>query len=535
VASPSWAETYARLSTADQQSVLAPAAIAELAIAAYLTGHEAESLDHLTRAHQACVSAGDVRGAARSAFWLAYVSMFKGDRAQCAGWIARGGRLLDESGADCVERGYLLIPTGVQAVATGDVAKANAIFAEAERIGERFGERDLVALARQGFGRTLMRLGEIARGVALLDELMIGVTAGELSPWVAGTIYCSVIAACFDIFDLRRAQEWTAALHRWCAAQPEIVPYRGECLVHRAEILELRGVWPEAMEEAARACAWLADTPARPVVGAAYYQCGELHRLRGHLADAEAAYLRAMEAGRSGQPGLALLRLAQGRVDAAKAAICRVMGERQERRPRARILAAGVEILLASQDVPEARRAADELSAIAATLDSPFLQAMSAHASGAVALAEGDATAALVLLRKAWTIWRELDAPYEAARVTVLIGLACGALGDVDGRQMEIETARRTFHHLGAATDLARLDAIGAIAAIEPTTAGETLTARELEVIRLIASGRSNRAIAEALDISEKTVARHVSNIFTKLDLSSRAAATAYAFQHKLV
>lgn len=530
-----WAETYAELTAAQQRGPLEPADLERLAMAAYLTGHDAESTELLGRAHQECLQRGDAIRAARCACWIAFSLITQGERAAAGGWIARAERVLDEGHhGECGERGYLLVLQGVRLVGQGDIAGAHTNFVQAADIGGRVGDRDLQNLARQGCGRALIQLGEIARGMALLDEVMVAVTAGELSPVISGTIYCSVISVCFDTFDIRRAREWTEALARWCESQPDAFPYRGQCLVHRAEILRLGGVWPDAMDEALRACACLAR-PARPAaaIGAARYQVAELHRLRGEFAEAEEAYRQASEAGRTPHPGLAQLRLAQGRIDAAKAAICRVVDDVRDPRGRAHVLAAAVEILLAADDVVTARHAADELTRIAAVRDTPFLQALSAQSTGAVLLAEDDAKAALVALHEALSIWRDLEAPYETARVTVSIGLACRALGDADSAQIEFDSARRAFEQLGAVPDVARVDRLAAAA---PSAAGAGgLTAREVQVLQAIASGRSNRAIAGALGISEKTVARHISNIFTKLDLSSRAAATAYAFQHNLV
>jgi DNA-binding CsgD family transcriptional regulator len=538
-----WREAYAQLSIADRRAPLAPAEVEQLALAAYLIGKEVESTDLLARAHAAFLAEHQTACAARCAFRLGMALLTRGEHAAASGWVARARRLLDEEGLhDCVERGYLLLAEGRRGSAQGNPATAEATFAEAIRIGERFGDVDLVNLARQARGRALIALGEAAQGVALLDEVMVAVTAGELTPIPAGIVYCSVISACFEILDLRRAREWTDALDRWCASQPDLVIYRGQCLVHRAEILSMQGVWPDAIDEAQRACARLSEPPGQPVIGAALYQLGELHRLRGDFAHAEELYRQASQSGRAPQPGLAQLRLMQGRVDAAKAAICRVLDEPfRDRRHRSMVLTAAVEILLASGDVNTARRASDELSALAAKLDTPLLRAMSAQATGALLLAEANTRSALAALRTAWTIWREIDAPYDAARVQVLIGCACRALGDVDSAQLELDAASRVFQQLGAAPDLARLDALPrarARSSDAPTThpaADAGLTAREVEVLRLVATGKTNRAIAKELDISEKTVARHISNIFTKLDLSSRAAATAYAFQNRLV
>jgi DNA-binding NarL/FixJ family response regulator len=291
----------------------------------------------------------------------------------------------------------------------------------------------------------------------------------------------------------------------------------------------VHGAWNEALDEAERARACLSQPPPHPAVGAAFYQLAEIHRLRGDLVKAEETYREASRHGREPQPGVALLRLAQGRVEAAHSAIDRALGEARGRLDRARLLGASVEIRLAAGDALAARAAAEELEAVASDLAAPYLLALSAHARGAVLLAEGQPNAALALLRRAEAAWREVEAPHEAARARTLIALACRALGDDDSAAMELDSAGEDFKTLGAARDLARVKELSAKAG-----AAAALTAREVEVLALVATGRTNRAISTELGISEKTVARHVSNIFTKLGLSSRAAATAYAFRHGL-
>ena len=525
-----WKSTYEQLCELDKVSPLEPAKLLELATSAYLIGKESESLATLMRTHQEFVQRRDLRQAGGIGAWIASILMSMGDAAQAAGWMARSARLLDESGEPGAERGYLLITAARQSMMSGNVAEGESKFAEAAAIGERFGDADLVSLARQGQGRALIERGDVERGVALLDEAMVAVTAGEVSTIVAGIIYCSVISACSDLFDIGRAREWTEALARWCDRQPDLVPYRGECLVHRAEIISLQGVWPEALNQARLACERLAEPPGQPAFGAALYQVAELHRLRGELDTAEAAYRRTAESGRSPYPGLALLRLAQGRPDDAVASIRRVLQEARQRRVRSRVLSAAVEIMLACDDVAAARRAADELDALAQTLATPFIRATAARARGAILLAEGDAAAACSICRTAWTLWRELNVPYEAARTQVLIAQACRALDDRDNADLELEAACRTFRQLGARLDLERLQPFD-----EASRSGVGLTSRELQVLRVVATGRTNRAIADELGLSEKTVARHISNIFNKLGVSSRAAATAYAFEHHLV
>jgi ATP/maltotriose-dependent transcriptional regulator MalT len=300
--------------------------------------------------------------------------------------------------------------------------------------------------------------------------------------------------------------------------------------VHRAEILELQGEWPDAIDEAQRACERLAEPP-HPAVGRAFYRRGELQRLRGEYDAADHSYREATRYGQTPYPGLALLRYAQGQIDTAATAIRQALNEAQDRVTRSSLLGAYVEIALAGNNVQAASNTADELARVAAEFEAPLLDALSDYARGAVLLAEGDPAAALEPLRRACTRLQELDAPYDVARVRVPIGLAYRALGDVDTAEMELDAARTAFERLGAAPDLARVEELtGAVA--HETTAG--LTPREVEVLRLVATGKTNRAIATDLFLSEKTIARHVSNIFTKLGVSSRSAATAYAYQHDL-
>lgn len=529
----SWAEAFRALTEADQSGTLEPDDLERLATAAYLVGQDAASDDARARAHEGFVERGDPARAARSAFWLAFTLQDRpAQRAQAGGWLARARRLLDECGADCVEHGFLLCALGLQRAGEGDAAGAVAAFEEAAAIGSRFHDPDLTALARHGQARGLIRANRRTEGFTLLDEVMLGVTRGEVTAMVTGVVYCSVISACYDAFDLRRAREWTAALAGWCAAHPDMVPFRAQCMIRRSELLQLHGDWQDAIAEAQRAAEWSARKAVSSDTGAACYQQGELHRLRGEFDRADEWYRRANQAGRKPNPGFALLRLAQGQIDAADAACRRMLVETSGRRARALVLGACVDVLLARHDLDAARSAADELSRIADDLEAPYLQADAAHRCGAVSLADGDIPHALDLLRRSWTIWQDLDAPYEIARVRTLIGLAYRHMGDDDGAQLELEAAQEAFERLGAAPDASR---VAALTSARPASAAGPLTGREVEVLRLAATGRTNRMIADELAISEKTVARHMSNIFTKLNLPSRAAATAYAYEHKLL
>jgi DNA-binding CsgD family transcriptional regulator len=524
-----WGDSYRLLAAADREAPLQPEDLERLATVAYLMGRDGESEAFGARSHQAFLARGDIEGAARSASWLAFGLLQRGALAPASGWLARAERILDEARLDCVVRGYLLIPAAIQHVVKGDPAAGHTVFEAAAAIASRFRDRDLASLAWHGRGRALIRLGQVADGMALLDEAMVAVIAGDVTARLAGDIYCSVLEACQETFDLRRAFEWTTSLAEWCATRPELVRYRGECLLYRAEVRQLRGRWHDAAEDAHHACELLES---RPMAGAAFYRLGEIHRLWGEFTQAETAFTRANERGRKPHPGLSLLRLAEGQTDAAAASIRGVLLDTRTRAARARMLAAAVEILLAAGDLPSARAAAAELSDIAGALGAPLLAALCAHATGAVLLTEDDVAGASTSLRHAWDIWRNLEMPYEEAQTCLLIATVCERRGDADGHRLELDAARRLFRQLDARSCLARIAAQSERAARQP--AG-SLSEREVQVLRLVAAGRTNRELAEALFISEKTVARHVSNIFDKIGVSSRAGATAWAYQQDLI
>ena len=453
-----WGTAYRLLLAPAGEAEAAVEDLERLATAAYMVGKDDDCTEAWSRAYQAHAGRGATAAAARCAFWLGWGLFYKGQMAQANGWFQRAQRLVDEHGGDCAERGLLLVPRGViELFGQNDAAAGRETFAEAHRIGERFGEPDLIGFGALGQGQALIRLGRREEGLALLDEVMATVTAGELSAMAAGTVYCAVILECRRIFDLRRASEWTAALKAWCDSDPSLVPYRGQCLVHRSEIMQLRGDWSEALGEAERAADLLAQPPPQPAVGMAYYQLGELHRLGGQFRRAEEAYQQASRWGRDPQPGLALLRLAQGNAGAAFVSLARLLEETGDVTVRAALLPAYVEAALAATRTSEARRAAEELAALATELASPALEATAAYAGGAVSLAEGDPAGGCRELRRARAGWQDLEAPYEAARARVLIGVACRDLGDTDAAALELDAARWVFEKLAAHPDLDRL------------------------------------------------------------------------------
>jgi ATP/maltotriose-dependent transcriptional regulator MalT len=524
-----WGAAYDGLRAADASQPLGPADREALALAAFLTGHESEAETAREQAHDDFLAVGDPEGAARVAFWLALALVLRGEEARGAGWFGRAKRVLDEGGRpDSVWHGYLLVPRAMALLFGGRASEALPVHEAALAVAAQHADADLRLLALHGHGQALIALGDVEAGLAELDEVLSGLAADRVSPQVVGLLYCAAIETCRDRFDLRRGREWTEALSRWCAEQPDLVPYRGQCLVHRAEILQVHGSWPDAAAEAQRACDRLHQPVGQVAEGMALYQRGELHRLRGELDAAADAYREASRYGHDPIPGFALLRLAQGEIDGAGRAAKRMLDEYGIGPARSRLLAAAVEVRLATGDNTAGRRLADELASVAEETGTEMLAASAAYARGTVLLASGDATMAISALRAACKAWRDLQAPYEVARARFQLGLAYRAAGDRDAADLELDGARGTFTSLGAAVDLARVESVA------PAKPG-VITERECEVLRLVAAGRTNREIAAELVISEHTVSRHLQNMFMKLGVTSRAAATAYGYEHHLV
>ncbi len=528
----SWREAYDALTAADTASPLAPDDLELMGRAAYMLGQDDVYANALERAFHAHLEEGSVPAAVRCGFWIGHSLLFRGQPATAVGWFARAERLVESEPTNAAARGYALVGRLLERLMDGDAAGALETSSEIVEIGQRCVDDDLVAIGLMEQGHALVRLGNVEDGVRLIDESMIAVTSGELSPIVAGIVYCNTIAFCRGVYELRRLREWTDALTRWCARQPDMIAHQGVCLVHRAEIMTMSGAWEEALEELRR-CGeqFTAGALNQRVIGDAAYHEGEVYRLRGEHEFAEEAFGRSSRLGRDPQPGLALMRLAQGRPDAAAASIRRAVAETDRGLPRVALLPAYVEIMLATDDLDAAAGAARELTETADHQGSDAIAAMAWQTTGAVALAQGDVQNALVDLRRAALAWQELGAVHASARVRVLVARACQNMGDGDTAALELRGVRDIFVQLGAQSDLAALDSLMNVD--DPD--GHGLSAREREVLRFVATGKSNREIAAALVLSQHTVARHLQNIYAKLGVTSRTAAGAFAHEHHLV
>lgn len=526
----SWVEADQQLTDAGERDELTAAVLEQLAIARLLIGRQEASEESWIEAHESFLRDGDRRGAARCAFWLGLLLMLRGERTRGGGWLGRAHEVLVDHD-ECAEQGLLLIPQGLVAMFGGQVAEGEATFQRARELGERLSAPDVAALGDLGFGQCLVRQGRATEGLAIFDRLMADVEAEGVSPIVTGIVYCAVVEECQRVFDVARAREWTTALSRWLGSQPDLVAFQGQCMVYRAEVVQRHGDWPAAIDESRRARDRLTSPPGHPATGLALYRLGELHRLRGEYDEAETAYREANSWGRIPQPGLALLRLGQGDIESASSTIRRVLGENAEPGVRCEMLAAAVRILLAAADLAGARLASEELTLLATDLAAPFIWAIAEHCQGSVAIAKSEPATAVGPLQSCLRMWLDFQAPHEEALTRIELGTAYRRLGDHDSARLELDTARTLLVGLGAAPDLARLDALTG----DSTAAQGGLSLRELQVLRLLAAGETNRTIAGSLYISVRTVDRHVSNVYTKLGVANRAAATAYAYEHRLI
>jgi DNA-binding CsgD family transcriptional regulator len=500
-----------------------------LATSAYLLGNLDDAARALQTGYQDSIRNGDSLGAVRFAFWLGLLLNLRGEMAVGGGWVARAQRLLEAETRDVVERGYVLVHEFFQQVLRGDFARAGETAARVVETGHRFQDHDLIAIGLMSQGRLLIYSAQVPGGLALLDEAMVEISATEVSPIIAGMVYCLMIESCQELSDFSRAASWTTALTRWCNEQPGLVPFTGQCSLHRGQIMRLRGAYDEALAEFALAQRRYQAEGTPGPAGRALAEQGDVLRIRGKLDEAEVAYRQAAELGQEPQPGLALLWLARGRTTAAVSAINRLVAEAQGPVHRSWMIPAAVEVLVSAGLVDQAREYSDELASIASSFGNAALRAMAAYAAATVSLASGETEDAMSSARESCRLWSDVGSPYETARARVLVARALRELGDLDSATTEFAVARRAFAEVGAAPAAHEVDRL--LGRARPGG----LTEREVEVLRLVAEGRSNPDIAGALVLSQKTVERHLSNIFTKLAVSSRTAAAAYAHDHGLM
>jgi DNA-binding CsgD family transcriptional regulator len=526
----SWSVVYKVLKS--RENTLNVEELYQLSLAAYLTGHDGESFEMLARTHHRFLENGKIKQAVRCAFWIGMLLMFRGERARGSGWFSRAHRLVEEHKYEGPENGLLLLPAGLGSLGAGNANLALTNFNKALEAGKGYDDPDLTTLSLLGQGQAMIQLGNISEGITLLDESMISVESADISPLVVGIVYCAVIETCQMIFDIRRAQEWTAVLSQWCESQPDLVPFRGQCLIRRSQIRHIHGEWSEALDEMQRACRILSEPPGEPAAGEAYYQLAEIFRLRGDFQQAEKLYIESNKWARKPQPGLALLRLAQNEKDMAIKSIQNTLDEAKTPLQRLKVLPAYIEIMLVHNKTTDARSAVDELNAVAEKYETIFLQAITAYCQGALLLKENDFGAAIKSLRRSLILWNELNAPYEAASVRLLLGIAYRKKGDHDSAGMELTAAQWIFNELEALPDLEKVEAL-----IDEKKAHDLhgLTLREFQVLQLVSEGDKNKTIANKLFISERTVERHLSNIFNKLQVNSRTEATTFAYKHGIL
>ncbi len=522
-----WVARYDELTA--RRPELTASELDDLGLAAWFLGREAECERAWDAAHLAYLDAGETDAAIRCVFWIGFTLSDRGDTVRSGAWMSRLIELCGIAGRPPQGEATAVLAQAAAAFGAGRLDESVDLGERAVALAQAAHDPDVEVIATMSLGRSLMYSGRIIDAFACMDRVMLAVASGRVGVRAAGPAYCAVIASCLERWDVERARVWTRDLSEWCDAQRGLEPFRGECSVNRASVLQLLGEWDEATTTLAEVCDHERDAR---TLEYAYYGIGELYRLVGRRAEAEAAYRRAAELGREVQPGLGLLRRDAGRFSAARSGIARALETSPAPGTRAELLAAQVELEVEHGDWDVAARAAAELRTMADTLGTIYLQAQADRTEARLLIGTDAPEQALPLLRESWAVWRRLEAPYEAAVTRVLMGRANRAFGDEEAAQLEFDAARTVLSELGAVADLDRLERIASEADRPEASAG--LTKRELEVLRLIAGGKSNRQIATELFLSERTVARHVSNILGKLDLPNRAAATAFAFEHGL-
>ncbi len=527
VADRRWADAWELLARVDASEQLGGSDLELLATAALLRGEAQASIEALSRAYAAHLSAGDTAGAARSAGWLALNLIEQGDFTNSVLWAARAMRIVNAMPEPGALAGFVRMAPAVGQLGSGNNAEAVHAFEEVLAIAEREADRELATLARLGLGKSLIESGAVSEGLGRLDQAMTSIAAGDVAPLPTGVIVCGAVSDAILAFDLDRAAAWTGVLGRWCIEQPQLIAFSGQYRALEAGLLLVRGAWTEASAAVELALSRFRAGDYRAIWGAPY-QHAELSRLRGAFHSAEESYRRAGESGWEPQPGLSLLHLALGRARRAQDEIRRSAAG-ADPLTRRYLLPAVAEVEIAAGDHDAARRAVEELRDASGTSATPMLDATIAATDARVLLAEGRTADALDAARTAVRGWDLVGAPYEAARSRVLAGRALHTIGEGEAAREEFDAARTVFLALGAEPAVAEL------AGVMGDRRAGALTGRELEVLRLVSTGLTNRGIGERLSLSEKTVARHLANIFAKLGITSRAAATAYAYENGLV
>lgn len=499
---------------------------------AQIAGLRDDAIAALMHSFEARAARGQVRPALASAFWLWEAYNLNGEFAQANGWMARARELgPDDAGK---EPGWLLITTAYGRIATGATDEALGLLGRAREGAAEVHDGDQLAFATLLTGRALVRSGRLTEGLDCLDDAMLRVLAGETTPRTTSLLFCAAIGTCqVEARDLSRVREWSAALGSWLDTVPPFGgPFYGNCLTYRAAHLRLAGHWADAITQLEEACRSLAEGAGARLIGHPRYELGESHRLLGNFAEAEDAYRAAAFAGGPTQPGLALLRLCLGDVPAAAAGIRRALGESVGPSARVELLPAAVTVLLAAGAGEDAAAASAELGSLVDHFNSDSVRAAHARALGEQALANQEWPRALPELRRAAGLWRSLDVPYETARCSVLLAIAYRGVGDDEAADLELESAREVFMRLGARPDQ---QVVNGMLLRPGIPAQHGLSPREVQVLRLIVQGLTNRAIGAELFLSERTVQRHVSNIFDKLGVTSRTQAATHAIDRGII
>jgi DNA-binding NarL/FixJ family response regulator len=521
-----WSQAREAYLAARAAAPLSAEDMAALSDAAWWEGAIDESLSACEEAYRLFLHGDDPRPrpAAMLAIEIGFSWYLRGEEAMGSGWISRARRLL-EAESDCAEHGYLQSLAIDDALGAGDFIGAIEAARAVAAVGARHGDEALSSYALVGEGVALIKQGRVRDGLAVLDEAMLAVVAGRVRPTWAGNIYCQLMSVCAELADLRRAQQWTDATARWCEGFSNAVMFVGVCRVHRAQLLQVHGDWASAEEEIAQVCRDLAAMNVG-AVGLALYELGEVRRMRGDLPGAATAYAQAHEHGKEPQPGLALVWVAEGKPSAALQALAACEARTNDPLAKTRLWEALVQAAVAAGDLAAARAAAGALDETAATYASPGLLAAAAQSRGLLCLAAGDAAAAVEALRSACRQWQDLEAPYRVAQTRLALAEALEHSGDEHGAALERDAA---------ATALARLGAVPPMPAGRPVVLPDGITRREAEVLALVARGLTNREVADALVLSERTVARHLANLYTKIGVTTRTAATTYAHRHGLI